>query len=286
MIARFTPESDPGAMRLAFDRDGLLVIEDAIADEDCQALIDRSMGGVDDWDPDSARSVFSTTAPRHAADAYFRESGDKIRVFVEQDAVAEDGRLTVDKAQAVHKIGHAMHDLDPVFARVSRAPVIARLSDILSVEDPRLIQSMVIWKPPGIGGEVVPHQDASFLVTDPPSVIGFWLALEDADESNGCLLAVPGGHVGPLRQRFLDQGGGLAMETLDDTPFDTDRFVPLLARRGTIIALHGLLPHGSAPNRSPRSRMAYTLHIVDGAAVWHAGNWIRRPSDMPFRGFD
>ena len=285
MIPRFTPDSDAGAMRLAFDRDGLLVIEDAVHADDCDALVERSLEIVDAWDPDAARSVFSTTSPRHAADAYFRESGDKVRVFVESEAVDEDGALTVEKRHAVNKIGHAMHDLDSVFSRVSRAPVFASLGQVLSIEDPLLVQSMIIWKPPSIGGAVVPHQDASFLVTDPPSVVGFWLALEDADETNGCLVAEPGGHVGPLRQRFLDGDAGLAMETLDETPLDTDGLVPLPARTGTVIALHGLLPHGSAPNRSARSRMAYTLHVVDGAALWHPGNWIRRPDDLPFRGF-
>lgn len=285
MIPRFGPESDTGAMRLAFDRDGFLVVEDAIHTEDCDALIERAHGIVDEWNPDEGRTVFSTTAPKHAADTYFRESGDKIRVFLEDGALDADGALAVDRHRAVNKIGHAMHDLDRVFRRVSHAPVLARLADLLSIEDPKLAQSMVIWKPPGIGGEVVPHQDATFLVTDPPSVIGFWLALEDADETNGCLIAIPGGHQGPLRQRFLDRDGALTMETLDETPFETDHFVALPARKGTVIALHGLLPHGSTANRSERSRMAYTLHVVDGSAVWHPGNWIKRRPDDPFRGF-
>lgn len=47
---------------------------------------------------------------------------------------------------------------------------------------------------PGIGGEVVPHQDNSFLYTDPPTCTGLWLALEDATITNGCLWAIPGSH--------------------------------------------------------------------------------------------
>jgi phytanoyl-CoA hydroxylase len=285
MIPRFTSESDAGAMRLAFDRDGVLVVEDAIHGDDCDALIARAHDIVDAWDPEDNRTIFSTTAPAHAADSYFRESGDKIRVFVEDEAVDPDGALATGKDQAVNKIGHALHDLDPDFRRVSRAPILARLAATLSIDDPLLVQSMVIWKPPGIGGEVVAHQDATFLVTDPPSVVGFWLALEDADETNGCLLAIPGGHQGPLRQRFLESDGTLTMTTLDPAPFDTGQFVPLPARKGTVVVLHGLLPHASAANRSTRSRMAYTLHVVDGATTWHPGNWLhRRPGD-PFRGF-
>lgn len=47
---------------------------------------------------------------------------------------------------------------------------------------------------PGIGGVVGPHQDGTFLYTQPQSVTGFWWALEDCTTENGCLWAVPGSH--------------------------------------------------------------------------------------------
>jgi phytanoyl-CoA hydroxylase len=46
-----------------------------------------------------------------------------------------------------------------------------------------------------------------------------------------------------------------------------------------------MLPHYSAPNRSPVSRHAYTLHITDGNAIYSARNWLRRGPDLPVRGF-
>jgi phytanoyl-CoA hydroxylase len=49
--------------------------------------------------------------------------------------------------------------------------------------------------------------------------------------------------------------------------------------------LHGLLPHYSAPNRSPASRHAYTLHAVDGTARYDARNWLARGPAFPARGF-
>jgi phytanoyl-CoA hydroxylase len=288
-VPRFTATADgapTAAMLDAWARDGVLVVEDAVPVADCDALVERSRTIVAAWDPAEGAAVFSTTAPRHAADRYFRESGDKIRVFLEDGALGPDGTLARSKLQAVNKLGHAMHDLDPVFDRVSRRPLLAALAGGLGPADPLLVQSMVIWKPPGIGGEVTCHQDAAFLVTDPPSVVGFWLALEDADAGNGCLFAIPGGHRGPLRQLFHEVDGALATETLDATPFDEAARVALPARKGTVVVLHGLLPHGSAPNTSERSRMAYTLHMVDGAARWHPGNWLRRSPGLPFRGFE
>jgi hypothetical protein len=56
---------------------------------------------------------------------------------------------------------------------------------------------------PRIGGEVRPHQDSTFLYTEPPSVIGLWWALEDANKTNGCLWTLPGAHAQGVARRFL-----------------------------------------------------------------------------------
>jgi phytanoyl-CoA hydroxylase len=149
---------------------------------------------------------------------------------------------------------------------------------------------MLIFKQPRIGGEVVWHQDASFLVTEPHSVVGFWFALEDATRDNGCLWVAPGGHRGPmgvLRERYGRRDDGtLAMETLDATPWPSgDATIALEVNAGTLVVFDGLLPHASAPNRSERSRLAYTLHIVEGRAAWSPRNWLQRSAGFPARGF-
>jgi phytanoyl-CoA hydroxylase len=54
---------------------------------------------------------------------------------------------------------------------------------------------------------------------------------------------------------------------------------------GTLVCLHGLLPHYSAPNRSAVSRQAYTLHTVDAASQWSPANWLQRPAGWAPRGF-
>jgi phytanoyl-CoA hydroxylase len=61
--------------------------------------------------------------------------------------------------------------------------------------------------------------------------------------------------------------------------------VPLEVPKGSCIVLHGLLPHASSANRSPRSRHAYSLHVIDAQATYRADNWLRRGPDLPLRGF-
>ena len=274
------------AMVDAYRRDGFLIVDGFKSPAECDALRARTHELVEAFDPASVASVFEAGgSQRHAADRYFRESGDQIRFFFEKGAFDADGRLVRDKHRALNKIGHAMHDLDPVFDAFSRDPRLERLARGLGIGDPGLIQSMVICKPPQIGGEVNCHQDASFLHTEPVSVTGFWFALEGADETNGCLLGIPGVQDQGLRERFGYEGDTLVMTDLGEKDWRGGREEPLTAPKGTLVVLHGTAPHRSCPNTSPRSREAYALHVIDRAARWNPANWLRRAPDMPVRGF-
>ena len=273
------------SQRRRFERDGYLVLPGFVPARECAALRTRMAELIAAFEPGEVATVFSTTKRSHAQDRYFLESGDKIRFFFEEEAFDGQGRLRQGKAASINKVGHALHDLDPTFERFSRTPELAALVSELGVAAPLLLQSMYIFKQPRIGGEVVCHQDAAFLHTEPPSVLGLWFALEDATILNGCMYAAPGGHKGPLRSRFVRDGYRTETITLDDTPLPTDGLVPLEAAQGTLVVLHGLLPHGSAPNRSARSRHAYALHVIDGRARYSSDNWLRRAPEMPLRGF-
>jgi len=269
-----------------WDRDGYLVLPDAVDPADCDRLRNHVVAQLADADPATNESltVFDTTGQGHAQDEYFLTSGDVVRWFLEDGAVV-DGQLTRPLELAVNKLGHAMHDLDPEFDRFSRNPMLAALAGDLGFVDPRLLQSMYIFKQPGIGGEVTCHCDHTFLWTEPQTVVGFWFAIEDATLENGCLWVAPGHHRHPARTRFRREGEGTTTDIIDGTPWPTDDLIPVEAEKGTMLVLHGTLPHWSAPNTSARSRHAYTLHLIDAVADYPDNNWLRRGADMPLRGF-
>lgn len=275
------------AMRDAFDAAGVLILSDYYPHSTCESLRRHALELVEAFDPASVRSVFSTTSQAQLDDDYFIGSGDKVRFFLEAEAFDGDGRLRQSKHDSLNKMGHAMHDVDPVFERFSYTPKLAATVRSLGFEKPGIIQSMYIFKPPRIGGEVVCHQDSTYLYTDPESCIGFWFALEDATLENGCMQFIPGAHKGPLKARnYRASDGRLVTEVLDETPWPPEQLRPAEAKAGTLVIFHGRAPHMSEPNRSDRSRHAYTLHVIDRLSSYPAENWLQRGRDLPLRGME
>lgn len=235
-------------------------------------------------------STFTNDHDSEVHSRYFLDSADKVRFFLESGAIdKQSGKLNRPQDQAVNKVGHALHVHDDVFHQLSFERKVQNLAKSLDVhKDPRVLQSMVICKPPAIGGAVPHHNDSTFLYTDPPSAIGFWFALEDCTVDNGCLSFMPGSH----RMQDKPSGTPSAPRPLEaqhvtgkyGQPRGIDRrfvrkqadgvggttFVPLAegeemvwdeeaaqigeCKAGTLVLIHGSVLHQSKMNLSDKSR--------------------------------
>ena len=259
-----------------YERDGFLILEDFVPTTTCDQLRAQAEQLVYEFDPTGVISIFTTHEQSRVADDYFLESGDKVRFFFEEDAFLPDGTLKQSKEQSINKIGHGLHEVDPVFKAFSHSTKIQKLVADLKIEAPQLVQSMYIFKQPQIGGEVACHQDSTFLYNEPIDIAGLWFALEDATVSNGCLWAIPGGQRLGLKSRWVrSPEGGMRFDVFDTTPFPEENLIPLEVTKGSLIVLHGLLPHKSLANRSEKSRHAFTLHFIGRRSRYAPENWLQ-----------
>lgn len=214
---------------------------------------------------------------------YFLNSGDKVRFFFEKGVFDKKGNFMVPAEKSINKIGHALHAHDPVFRSITHSPKMQALVRSLGLQMPVVVQSMYIFKQPHIGGEVCPHQDATFLYTEPLGrVLGVWIAIEDAVLENACLWFIPGSHTSGVSRRMIRVPAGTSFLG-SDPAWDNSLFVPLPVQRGGLVLIHGEVVHKSEQNLSDHSRQAYTFHLMEAnGTIWSPENWLQPTTDLPF----
>lgn len=265
-----------------FNINGYLVIE-RFWNEDVVVRLKNEINEIlNNLAPEESKvnTVFTTSEQDRSTDNYFLESGDKIRFFWEAGAKDKDGNFVKDPRLCVNKIGHALHDLNKDFQAASYDKRVGMICRDLGLIKPLAVQSMYIFKQAYIGGEVGAHQDGAFLYTEPQSVIGFWWALDDCHESNGCLYAVPGSHNLGMHRRFKRKDPPLeGTEFVPSLPIEWDlsSAIPLIIPRGSLVLLHHSLVHYSCANTSANARHAYSIHVVEGTEgfLYPNDNWLQ-----------
>lgn len=167
-----------------------------------------------------------------------------------------------ERELAVRKV-HEFVACDETLRSVAYDPKLLEKIRAILGEEPVLVQDMALLKPPHVGGEKPWHQDMAYgpLTYDKP-VVGVWIALDEAALDNGCMHVIPRSHM----------DGGVPHYAVRDWQIcdtnvrvDSDVAVPLPP--GGALFFHGMLHHGTPPNRSAKRRRALQLHYACRSSV-------------------
>lgn len=147
---------------------------------------------------------------------------------------------------------------DPVFqAMVTTGSRLHGVVEALLGSDPVLFQEMALVKPALVGSEKPWHQDNAYFSMEPlDTILGVWIALDDANPANGCIHVIPGGHLNGGHKHHH----GSDCE-IDPLLLETDRAIPVPVPAGGALFFYGMLPHETPANRSPNPRRALQFHF-------------------------
>ncbi|KAJ0183678.1 hypothetical protein K1T71_000101 [Dendrolimus kikuchii] len=269
-------------------QDGYVILEDFLRPAECEELLAAGLELTKNV-PESEKATFSSTEQSDGRlnFQHFLKSNDKISYFYEEGALGPGGELKVDASVSLNKVGHALHLLHPIFRCYTYSDRVKTVCRELGLKEPAVVQSMYIYKNPGIGAEVSAHQDATYLHTEPIPPTGFWIALEDATVANGCLWIATGSHKSGVHRKWYRNPDKDSKDIMIyDKPaafYPQSSFTPIPVSKGTCILLHGNVVHKSAPNRSDKSRHAYTFHIIEKHQNnYLEDNWLLEGDNAPF----
>ena len=180
---------------------------------------------------------------------------------------------------------HQPHFISPIIEKYVRHPKICGiLSQITAAHLPhwdgsvKCMQSMYFVKPPDFQGQAW-HQDEIYIPTRDRSLIGAWIAVDDATVANGCLYVIPGSHktgyLYPQRQHENQDEFDFAPESYG---FDESTEVPVEVAAGTLVFFNGYLLHRSHRNRGDAYRRVLVNHYCNS---WSLLPWSIEEDERP-----
>lgn len=218
-----------------YDREGYLVLEDALTADEVARL--------------NAEAVEICRGRR----------GDVLpSTFYGDDMAAQEGRargqteleaLSDNEVLARMLCIHFPHKISDVIHQALAHPAIVETLTAVIGPNVKCMQSMLFIKAAGKPGQAW-HQDEDYIPTRDRSLIGAWIALDDANVDNGCLWIIPGSHrPGVLWPQYPhgDKRFDCSHESYD-FPYGDDDAVPVEVKAGSIVFFNGYTLHRSLPN--------------------------------------
>jgi ectoine hydroxylase-related dioxygenase (phytanoyl-CoA dioxygenase family) len=181
---------------------------------------------------------------------------------------------------------HFPHKVSPLMRQMLFYPAIVDVLTQLVGPDVKCMQSMLFVKNAGKPGQAW-HQDETFIPTMDRSLIGVWIALDDATIDNGCLWVQPGSHAAgrlwPGRQTDDTRFDG-APESFgwEGPQWPHEGGVAAEVLSGSVVFFNGFTLHRSLDNRRTCGfRRALVNHYMSAQSLlpWSFGGSKFAPHD-------
>lgn len=170
-------------------------------------------------------------------------------------------------------------EASPAYRDLLFHPTIAEEVDQLTAASQlRVWHDQVQYKPPEKGRVNMWHQDWPYWgILSGPHQVTAWIAMDDVDESNGCMSMVAGSHRWGNQIQFLH-----TLKQFEDMPASFDgkhlKVERRPVKRGHVHYHHALTWHGSCSNESQRPRRALAIHYMTQETRYKAsGGHLMKP---------
>lgn len=166
-----------------------------------------------------------------------------------------------ERPEVVRKLGSFV-ELEPRLHALAHHPKLTTLLQRLTgSREVTMFQDMALSKPPKIGREKPWHQDCAYFNVNPfTSVVGVWIALDDATVENGCMHVLDQGHKEGPQNHFLRRDWQICDTDVERLHHSRLKVAAIPLRAGGCMLFSGLLPHGSPPNQTAKRRRALQFH--------------------------
>lgn len=239
-----------------FQRDGVLVVEDAVTPEQLAALKADLAGWVEESRAHSAPFGPPTIDERPRFDMGEEHSADH---------------------PALRRVNNPSDISDAYRAVMTDARTVDMIADLVG-PNVKFHHCKINVKLPATKTEVAYHQDFLFTPHTNDDVVTALLMLDDVTEENGCLMVVPGTHAGPMMSLFED-GTFVGRVNAETEAEMKARQIPITGKAGSVCLMHTRLAHGSAPNSSGHPRGLYICVYSAADAVPIARNPMPSPNE-------
>jgi phytanoyl-CoA hydroxylase len=217
-----------------FWRDGFLVAEDAVTQDQLRALNETLSG----WVEESRRHDKPFGPPCKGGRARF-------------DMGAEHS----PERPALRRVNNPS-DISPAFEAVMKSSAMTEMIADLLGGSVKFHHCKINLKLPSSQTEVGYHQDFSFTPHTNDDIVTALLMLDDVTMENGPLMVVPGSHREVVYSLYHDARFTGTIGADHDARFRREE-VPAIGKAGSVCLMHTRVVHGSRVNRSPRSRNLY-----------------------------